>query len=125
MVPVSISVLKINPSLNPVGIASLPVQIANYKLQGLSEPSPMTAPVPFRMEGNSSIDFGLANYLQQFHFARLFKNKRPFSLTFFFKPVLQTYQPHSRACNASSSSPSCIFGGAQHSSVKCLQEQHT
>jgi hypothetical protein len=64
MVPVSISVLKSNPSLNPVGIASLPVQIANYKLQRLSEPAPMTAPVLFWMVGNSSIDFGLANYLQ-------------------------------------------------------------
>jgi hypothetical protein len=71
MVPVSISVLKINPSLNPVGIASVPVQIANYKLQGLSEPTPMTAPVLFWMEGSSSIDFGLANHLQQFHFAQV------------------------------------------------------
>jgi len=71
MVPVSISVLKINTSLNPVGIASVPVQIANYKLQGLSEATPMTAPVLFWMEGNSSIDFGLANHLQQFHFAQI------------------------------------------------------
>jgi hypothetical protein len=31
---------------------------------GLSEPAPMTAPVPFWMEGNSSNDFGLANDLQ-------------------------------------------------------------
>jgi hypothetical protein len=30
---------------------------------------------------------------------------------FFFKPVLQTYQSHSRACNPLPSSPSCIFGG--------------
>jgi hypothetical protein len=68
---VSVFVLKINPSLNPVGIASVPVQIANYKLQGLSEPALMTAPVPFWMEGSSSIDFGLANHLQQFHFAQV------------------------------------------------------
>jgi len=111
MVPVSIFVLKINPSLNPVGTASVPVQIANYKLQGLSESAPMTAPVPFWIEGNSSIDFGLANHLQQFHFAQVFKKEVPFFLPFFFKPVLQTYQPHSRACNPSYSSPSCIFGG--------------
>jgi hypothetical protein len=53
-----------------IGIASVPVQSVHYKLQGLSEPVPMTAPVPFWMEGNSSIDFGLANHLQQFHFAQ-------------------------------------------------------
>jgi hypothetical protein len=29
---------------------------------GLSEPAPMTAPVLFWMEGNSSTDFGLANH---------------------------------------------------------------
>jgi hypothetical protein len=30
---------------------------------GLSEPAPMIASVPVWMEGNSSIDFGLANHL--------------------------------------------------------------
>jgi hypothetical protein len=53
----------------------------------------------------------LANHLQQFHFAQVFKKEVPFFWPFFFKPVLQTYQPHSRACNPSYSSPSCIFGG--------------
>jgi hypothetical protein len=75
---------------------------------GLSEPTPMTTLVPFRMEGNSSIDFGLANHLQHVHFGWVYK-KFPF-LNFFFKLVLQTYQPHFKACNPSSSLL-CIFGG--------------
>jgi hypothetical protein len=35
---------------------------------GLNEPTPMTTLVLFWIEGNSSINFGLANHLQQFHF---------------------------------------------------------
>jgi hypothetical protein len=38
------------------------------KIRSLSEPAPMTPPVPFWMEGNSSIDFGFANNVEQFHF---------------------------------------------------------
>jgi hypothetical protein len=38
------------------------------------------------MEGNSSIDFGLASHLQQFHFGWVFKKMSPFS-----DPFFQTY----------------------------------
>ncbi len=53
--------------------------------QGLSEPAPMTPPNLFWMEGNSSIDFGLANHLQQFHFGRVFKKTSFFLKPFFFQ----------------------------------------
>jgi hypothetical protein len=33
---------------------------------GLSEPAPMTAPVAFWMDGNSSTDFGFANHCNSF-----------------------------------------------------------
>jgi hypothetical protein len=45
---------------------------------GLNEPAPMIAPILFWMEGNSSINFGLANHLQQFHFGWVLKKKFPF-----------------------------------------------
>jgi hypothetical protein len=61
------------------------------------------------MEGNSSTDFGLADHLQQFHFGRVLKKLPLFFDRFSFKPGLQTYKLHFRACNPSS--PSCIFGG--------------
>ncbi len=38
------------------------------------------------------------------------KKMSPFLLPLFFNLVLQTYQPHYKACNPSSSSPYCIFG---------------
>jgi len=76
----------------------------------LSAPALMTTPVLFWVEGNSSIDFGLANHLQQFHFGQVKKNVTLFFL-FSFKHVLQTYQPHFKSCNPSSSFLSCIHGG--------------
>jgi hypothetical protein len=45
---------------------------------GLNEPTPMIAPILFWMEGNSSINFGLANHLQQFHFGWVLKKKSLF-----------------------------------------------
>ncbi len=42
---------------------------------------------------------------------------------FLLKLVLQTYQRHFRAYNASSFSIFSIFGFTQHSSVKCFKEQ--
>jgi len=49
----------------------------------------------------------------------------PYFWHFFFKPFLQTYQSHSRACNPFSFSPFLHFLWAQHSSIKCVQEQRT
>jgi hypothetical protein len=43
------------------------------------------------MEGNSSIDFGLANYLQQFHFGRVFKKNIAFYFDLFFSNLF--YKP--------------------------------
>jgi hypothetical protein len=53
-------------------------------VHSLSGPTPMTTPIPFWMEGNSSTDFGLVNHLQQFQFSRVLK-KHPFFFTFFFQ----------------------------------------
>ncbi len=85
--------------------------IYQKQCKGLSELAPMTAPILFWMEGNSSIDFGLANHLQKFYFGWVKKNNPFFFFFFFSKHVLQSYQPHFRACNLSSSCPSYIFGG--------------
>ncbi len=52
---------------------------------GLSEPAPMTPPILFWLEGNSSTDFGLDNHLQQFHFGQVFKKTSPFFDLFFFQ----------------------------------------
>jgi len=58
------------------------ILVAKYsqiQATNLNELAPMTVPIPFWMEGNSSTDFGLANHLQQFHFGRVFRKKnRPF-----------------------------------------------
>jgi hypothetical protein len=68
----------------------------------------MIAPIPFWMDDNSSINFGLANHLQIVSFLACFK-KSPFVYLYFSNP-LQTYQTYSRAYNLSFS-PFCIFGG--------------
>jgi hypothetical protein len=71
---------------------------------GLSELPSMT-PILFWMEGNSSTNFGLANYLQQLGW--VFKETSPFFWPFFFQTCFTNYQPHSRTCNPSS--PFYIF----------------
>jgi hypothetical protein len=51
-----------------VFVAIVVIIIGEMGSLGFNEPAPNTAPILFWMEGSSSINFGLANHLQKFHF---------------------------------------------------------
>jgi hypothetical protein len=73
-----------------------------YKM-GLSDPAPMTPPVPFGMERASSTRIGLANHTCISFILGGLKKIVTFVLgSFFFQTHLQTYQPPSLPCKPSS-----------------------
>jgi hypothetical protein len=89
-------------------ISTIRLKLQNFSHQWTS-PHDCTSPV---LDGGQFIHWLWVGQLPAtISFCVGLEKKVPFLFDlFFFEPVLQTYQPHSRACNPSSSSPSCIFG---------------